>query len=327
MAEEKKSSPILRNKTNFAFSIISCSTLQLSKSSSQHVLGFVLVLAGALLFSVKAILVKLAYRYPVDSVSLLALRMLFSLPFYLLVGTWVARNRVSNFPKTKLSKEIIFMGLMGYYFASLFDFLGLKFVTAGIERLVLYIYPTIVLVITAFFWKQKIQTIQYIALLLTYLGVGIAFLDKAAIGESENFWLGTSLIACAAITYAIYIAGTGKLLPLYGTFRYTILTMSVSCAAILLHHALFFNLQLFHFPPQVYVLSLLMAFFSTVLPSFFMAEGIRLIGSNHAAIIGSIGPISTIVLAYFVLGESFGLAQFIGTVIVVIGVLLLSFKK
>lgn len=298
-----------------------------SEATKSYLLGFSLVFVGALLFSVKAILVKLAYQYPIDSVSLLALRMLFALPFYLVIGQLVSKNSHTTYPKTKLSKEIVLMGLMGYYFASLFDFWGLKFVTAGIERLVLYIYPTIVLLITVLVWKQKIQTIQYVALILTYLGVGIAFMDKAAINESENFWLGTLLIALAAITYAIYIAGSGKLLPQYGTFRYTVLTMTVSCVAIVLHHALFFQLQLFHFPPQVYWLSLFMAFFSTVLPSFLMSEGIRLIGSNNTAIVGSIGPISTIILAYFVLGESFGIAQFIGTVVVVLGVLLLSFKR
>lgn len=291
-------------------------------------LGVFWIFIGAILFSTKAIIVKLAYRYEVDSISLLALRMLFSLPFYLVLGLLWKRNQSS---KLNLSRKdywwIIIAGVLGYYGASLFDFLGLQYVTAGIERLVLYVYPTIVLLLGAVFFKQRIKRTQFIALLLTYLGVAVAFLDKAAFAGSSNFWLGVLLVFAAAFTYAIYIVLSGQLVTKIGTRKYTAWAMIAACVAVLSHHAISHQLQLFDFEAPIYWYGFIMAVFATVLPSFAVSEGIRIIGSSNAAIVGSIGPISTIVLAYFFLGEVFGSYQAIGTLIVIIGVLWLSLSK
>lgn len=290
-------------------------------------IGVLWVLSGSICFSTKAIFVKLAYRHDVDSVSLLALRMLFALPLYLIIG-WISSKHWGKVQlKRKSYLTILITGLLGYYFASLFDFLGLQYVTAGIERLVLYMYPTLVLIISAIFFRQKIKGIQILALLLTYVGIAIAFSDKNAMSSSDNFWLGVFFVAMAALSFAIYVVMSGKFIPKLGTIRYTVWTMTAACLAILIHHFINHRLQLFHFEQEVYLFAFLMAIFSTVLPSFMISEGIRRIGANNAAIIGSVGPISTIILAYFFLGELFGGYQILGTIIVIAGVVWLSFGK
>lgn len=301
-----------------------------AKENPLFLQGVLFILTGAILFSSKAIFVKLAYRYEVDSVSLLALRMLFALPLYLIIGFWTSANQKKLSELSLQRKDyfwIIASGLIGYYLASLFDFVGLQYVTAGIERLVLYVYPTLVVLIGVVFLKNPIERKQIIALVLTYVGVGIAFLDDVAWAESDEFWAGVGWVFLAAVAFAIYIVLSGQYVGRVGSRRYTVWSMLAACAAIVLHHALQQQLQLFDFVPSVYYYGLAMAIFATVLPSFAIAEGIRLIGSSNAAIAGSIGPISTILLAYFFLGESFGWYQFGGTVLVIIGVLWLSLSR
>ncbi len=289
--------------------------------------GILWVFFGAILFSGKAILVKLAYRYEVDSTSLLALRMLFSLPIFWLIGTISFKKITPQEVSLKDWMLVILIGITGYYLASLFDFIGLKYVPAVIERLILYIYPTLVLLISAIFFKIAIAKMQFISLIISYLGVLIAFFDPIAINGVEDLWLGSSLVFLAAFTYAIYIVGSGRLIPKVGTRRYTIVAMTAASSMVLLHHAIEHQLALFHFEWPVYGYALAMAIFATVLPAFMISEGIRLIGANNAAIVGSIGPISTIALAYFFLREVFGWWQLIGTVLVIMGVLLLSLYK
>ncbi len=288
-----------------------------------------LIFTGAVLFSAKAIMVKLAYRFEIDSVSLLALRMLFALPFFLLIAFF--NNRNSNKSDKPISNKdwflIFLMGSAGYYLASLFDFIGLQYITASLERLVLFMYPTLVVLINALFFKKKIKKIHLIALLLTYIGIGLAFWQENMFGRNEDLVLGASMIFISALTYAIYLVGSGEILPRVGTVRFTSYAMTVSALMILIHHAITNGLDLFGFDIGVYKLAILMATFATVIPSFLVSEGIRIIGSNKAAIIGSIGPISTIILANIFLDEQFGSLQIIGTMLVIVGVLLISLNK
>lgn len=290
-------------------------------------LGILWVFLGAILFSGKAILVKLAYRYEVDSTSLLALRMLFSLPIFWMVGAMSSKKTKVQEVSLKDWIKVILIGMIGYYLASLFDFMGLKYVPAVIERLILYIYPTLVLLISAIFLKIAITKIQLIALFISYLGISIAFFDPIAIAGVEHLWLGSFLVFLAAFTYAIYIVGSGRLIPKVGVRRYTIVAMTAASGMVLLHHAIEHQLALFDFELPVYGYALAMAIFATVMPAFMISEGIRLVGANNTAIVGSIGPISTIVLAYFFLGELFGWWQLVGTILVIIGISLLSLYK
>lgn len=300
-----------------------------SISRRQRLLAAGLVFSGALCFSAKAVFVKLAYRYEIDSISLLALRMLFSLPLFLLFAWWSSRSTNSAYtrPAKRDWLHIILVGILGYYLASMFDFLGLQYIDASIERLILFIYPTMVLLISAFWFKQKINTDQYIALVLTYIGVSLAFLCGRDIGKSANFYLGGGLIFLSALTYAIYLIGSGRLLPRFGTLQFTSYAMTAASLAVLVHHGLIYQWHLFHFAPQVYYLSILIALISTVLPAFMVAEGIRLIGAGNTAIISSVGPVSTVVLAYLFLGERLNSWQVMGGFLVVGGVLLISLRK
>ena len=293
-----------------------------------QVLAAGLILFSALCFSAKAVMIKLAYRYAVDSVSLLTLRMLFALPFFLIVA-WRTRSKGDSAKKIRFKDllEISVYGMLGYYFASLYDFMGLQYITASLERLVLFLYPTIVLFLSAALFRKRITRVQIIALALTYGGIALAFLDGQAIMRGEQVLFGGFLIFLSAIAYALYMVGASVLLPRYGSMRYTALAVSAGWIAIIIQHGVQFQWDLWGFPLEVYGLCLLMAIFSTVLPVFLVSEGIRIIGATNSAIIASIGPISTIALGYWFLGEGFGVWQLIGTLLVTVGVVYISLAK
>lgn len=296
-----------------------------SNSKYKNVIGVALVFVGAVLFSCKAILVKVAYRYDVDAVTLLTLRMVFSAPFYIAIVIY------SNFKteSANVSKDtwvkIIFLGIIGYYLASYFDFQGLKYITAGLERLILFVYPTMVVVISFFAFKRPIRKKEIIALVLTYAGIAIAVFNDLTFHQN-NILLGGTLIFFSALTYAMYLIGSGKLIPIIGTVRFTAYAMIISTIVVVLHYLLIEKVDIFNLHPQVYFLSILMAIFATVIPSFFISEGIRMIGSSSASIVGSVGPMSTILLAYLFLGENITLYQLLGTCLVLTGVLIVGVK-
>jgi len=295
----------------------------------KNILGALLVFIGAVCFSAKAVMVKLTYTHAVDAITVLTLRMLFSLPFYIVILFWNRRKLMES--RAMLTNKdwinLVIMGVVGYYLASIFDFIGLEYVTAGLERLILFIYPTIVVILSALFLKKKIGKTEYIALGLTYFGVLVVFLDDAVVVQ-KNVVLGSLFIFGSALTYAFYLVGTGQLTPKLGSVNYTALSMIISSLAVFIHYLcvggkipkLFEN-------KDVLILTVNMAVFSTVIPSFLITEGIRLMGSGRASIVASIGPVSTILLAYIFLGESFGWIQFAGTVLVLSGVLIVSFRK
>lgn len=290
-------------------------------------LGASLVFVGAVLFSAKAIFVKLAYQYTIDPVSLLTLRMVFSLPFFLAIAFLTSNKKENLFLQKKDWFHILLLGMVGYYLASLFDFQGLQYITAGLERLILFIYPTIVVVIAAILYKRPIKRVQYMALIMSYIGIFIAFAFDLNLRKQPNIGLGALLIFLSALTYAIYLIGSGKMIPKVGTMRFTAYAMSFSAFAIIIHSYFFNRLALWDFNREVYIISALMAVFSTVIPSFLISGGIKLIGSDNASIVGSVGPVSTIVLAYIFLNESVSTSQIVGTVFVLAGVLIISLKK
>lgn len=229
---------------------------------------------------------------------------------------------------TKQWVYIAFIGCLGYYVSSLLDFLGLQYISAGIERLVLFIYPTLVLLMVALFFKERIKTRQWVAVAITYGGLLIAFVAEADLQSSldKDFFLGTSLIFACAFTYASYIVGSGRLIPQVGSAKFNSYAMSFACCAVLIHFFITSDQSLLHHEPLVYVYSIAMAILSTVIPSYLVSEAIKRIGSDNAAIAGSIGPVSTILQAYIFLGEPISLLQLTGTVFVLFGVLLIGKK-
>lgn len=298
-----------------------------AKSKNNFLLGFFIAFFGAILFSTKAILVKLAYRDTgVDAVTLLALRMIFSLPIFL-ISAWVVSGRVENQKFTNRQwTYVAIIGCLGYYVSSFLDFLGLQYVTAGIERLILFIYPTLVLIISAVYFKQKIKPTQMLAIGITYIGLVIAFVGEvdSRLGQTNDFYFGSLLVFCCAITYATYIVGSGRLIPVVGAAKFNSYAMAFASIAVLLHFFITSNVSLLNLSTGAYVYGFLMAIFATVLPSYMVAEGIRRIGSGNTAIVGSVGPVSTLVLAYFLLRESFSIEQIIGTIMILIGVYIIG---
>ena len=298
------------------------------KSYSYFLAGVVICLLGAICFSTKAIFVKLAYRETqVDAVSLLALRMIFALPFFL-VSAWWSSARTENVPFTwKQWLAVAGIGCLGYYVSSLLDFLGLQYVTAGIERLILFVYPTLVLLMSAFILKVKIKPIQWLALVITYAGLMLAFWGEVRFdNQPQTFYLGVILIFICAVTYAMYIVASGQLIPAIGATKFNSYAMSFAALAVVLHFLIVNDNSLFNLDKQVYLYSFLMAIIGTVIPSYLVAIGIKRVGSGNAAIIGSVGPVSTIVQASFFLQEPIHLLQLVGTAFILGGVLMISKK-
>jgi drug/metabolite transporter (DMT)-like permease len=290
--------------------------------------GFLITLLGAILFSTKAILVKKAFfATGVDAVTLLTLRMAFSLPFYLVAAFLV--NRGSTAVKLTARQWIttILVGIFGYYLSSLFDFIGLQYISAGLERLILFLYPTFAVLINLFFFRQTIQRNQWLALLLTYIGIGVAFAGEVRLDSgTTGFWWGSFWVFVCSITYAIYLSGSGRIIPRIGSNRFTAYAM-LSATLGVFGHFLVTNGSLATLTHQNTVpYGLLLAVFATVVPSFLLAHGMKRIGSNKVAIISSIGPVSTIAQAHYFLKEPVFTEQLIGTVLVIAGILLLSWK-
>lgn len=294
--------------------------------STKTFFAFFLTFLGVLLFSAKAVLVKLAYHYDIDALSLLVLRLMFSLPFYIGVIIVTARpSKLSKFSGFDYLK-IMVLGILGYYLASYLDFAGLKYVSASLERLIIFIYPTLVVIITAIILRKRPPMEQRIAIMVTYFGVFLAFYKDTNVNGPHTL-LGTLLVFGSALSYAFYLVGTGDLLPRFGTKLFTSFAMIVSTSATLIHFFIANSNSLLHYPKEVYLLALIMAIFCTVIPSFLISEAIKRLGASNVAIMGSIGPICTISLASILLGEHLNIFQMLGTLIVVSGVLLIANRE
>jgi len=288
-----------------------------------RLVGALLVLVSGIAFSTKAILVKLAYRQGIDSISLLTLRFGFAAPFFALAAFGGRlRGGVPSALTRRDSLTILALGVLGYYLASLSDFIGLRYISAGLERLILFVYPTLVVVLEAAFFKIRLSRRQQLALLVTYAGIFLAF--RGELGSlGSDVPRGAAWVFASALTYATYLIGAGQMVPKLGSQRFTALALLSATAAVLLH-ALLSGAHVLGLPPAGYLIGLIMALLATVAPAFLLARGIALIGSGPAAIISSVGPVSTILLAYLVLQEAISPSEFLGTGLVIIGATLVA---
>ena len=291
--------------------------------------GFLITLVGAIFFSTKAIFVKLAFQSTqVDAVTLLSLRMLFSLPFYLVIAWWSGTKESAQQLTGREWLLILLMGIFGYYLSSLFDFIGLQYVSAGLERLILFLYPTFAVLLNRVWFKTKLSRTQIVALILTYLGIGIAYIGEMKVDTSNpHFYYGSFMIFLCAITYSLYLVGTGRMVPKVGATRYTAFAMLFATLGIFLHFIVTKNMQHIHLSNSLAYYAIALAIIATVLPSFMMSYGMNNIGSNNVAIITSIGPVSTIIQAHFILNEKVFDLQIYGTLLVIIGVVLIGWKS
>jgi drug/metabolite transporter (DMT)-like permease len=289
--------------------------------------GALFVAAGAIAFSGKGVIIKLAYRYGVDAVTLLALRMLFSAPFFAALGWWAARGGAVEALSWADRRALLVLGLIGYYLASYFDFLGLQYVTAALERLLLFVHPTFVVLISAMLFGRRITRRDAFAIVLSYLGIFVVFGNELT-SQPGNVALGSFWVLLSALFYAAYLIGSGRLVGRVGTLRFACYAGLISSVAVVTHFAVTRDAALlFAQAAPVYWLALLMALASTVLPIVLTMEGIRRIGAAHASIIASVGPLATIFLGAIFLGEHITAVQVAGALLVLAGVLTISLQK
>lgn len=285
-----------------------------------------LAIAGIVMFSAKAVMVKVSYRFDTDVLTILLLRMVFALPFYLVVAYQAARKSDAYQMTSKDIVSIIGLGFIGYYAASYFDFYGLKFISASLERLILFVYPTLVILISWIALRKRPSKIQILAIVITYGGIFLAFSNDLDV-SGNGLWKGVILIFFSAFTYAIYLVGSGSMIPRIGPVRFTAYAMIVSCVLVIIHYSIMHTTEVLYQPWQIYALGIAMAIFSTVVPSFLISEAIKRMGASNFAIYGSLGPISTIILAIIFLGERLDIYQIAGTVVVIVGVSIINLRK
>lgn len=250
----------------------------------------------------------------------------FALPIYLAVGLWNRKDWSKKPLKRKDYLWLLLSGGGGYYLASYFDFKGLTYITASLERLILFTYPTIVLFLSALFLKKRITGAQVISILITYTGLAVIFTDNTGItaGPIDQVLTGSVFIMLSALTYAAYLTGANYMVSRISSLRLTVWVMSISCLAVIIHYLMSSQSNLLSYPAELYILGLLMAIFATVLPSFLINEAIRRMGAPNVSIIGSLGPVSTILLSMIFLGEQLSLTQAFGALIIIGGVVVIS---
>ena len=290
----------------------------------QYLIGLVIAITGAILFSTKAIVAKLIYRYHVDAVTLIMFRMLFSLPIFAAIAIWQAHKGGALSVADRW--RLVGLGLIGYYLSSFLDFLGLQYITAGLERLILFLTPSFVLLISATFLKRKISKIECAALAVSYLGIVLVFVHDLQFGGADVL-LGGLLVLGAATSYALYLIQSGQLVMRLGSLRLVSYAMCVSSVACIGQFFALRPVSMMIQPASVYWLSLVNAMLCTVLPVFLTMIAVQRIGAPIASQAGMIGPVSTLFLGAFFLSEPITAWQLAGTVLVVGGMYLLSTKK
>lgn len=292
-------------------------------------IGFILAGLGSILFSAKAIVAKLTYMHGVDALTVIGFRMLLALPAFLTIAVWQAYKAYQGKQvalSTKQRWQVVVLGFIGYYLASLLDFLGLQYITAGLERLILFLAPTFVLLFSALFLKKLILPKQWVALAISYLGVSLVFVQDLSL-EGDHVLLGAGLVLGSALSYSFYLIGSGELLKQIGSTRLVAYAMVTSAIYTLIHFFIVEGWAGLDQPKEVYGLSLIHATLNTVFPTFMIMWAVERVGAPMTAQLGLIGPVSILFLAYWFLDEPITLMQIGGTVLVLTGAMVLSRKK
>lgn len=294
---------------------------------SQSGATFCIVAGSSILFCSKGVFAKLAYAHGGDALSVLALRMGFSLPCFLLIAALNSREQRALQANEWL--KLLGLGFVGYYLSSLVNFTGLQYVSVGLERIILYTYPSMVLAFSAFVLRKPVPPKMWIACLVAWAGIVAAFTGELhSSGENGKTALGAGLIFLSALTYGAFIIMSGATIRQVGAMRFTGITVGFSCLMILLHYALARSATaLLHEPPELYAIGLVLALFGTVAPALLLSIGLQRAGPQRFAIISSVGPVTTIFLAWAVLGERPNLAQTLGFALTLGGGLAISLLK
>ena len=279
--------------------------------------GLAMAVVGTLAFSGKAIIVKLAYRHGVDAVTLIMLRMLLALPVFVAMAWWASRGQAPLARKDWVG--VFLLGFSGYYLASFLDFAGLAYISASLERLILYLNPTIVMLLGLVLFKRRTTRRQMMAMAISYSGVVLVFGHEITIQGKEAVW-GALLVFLSAVSYALYLVYSGEMVKRVGSLRLVGLASTVACLCCLLQFVLLRPLAAALVPPEVLWLSLLNASVCTVLPVLLVMMAIERIGASMTAQTGMLGAISTILMGVVILGEPFTMWVAAGTVLVIAGI-------
>jgi drug/metabolite transporter (DMT)-like permease len=283
--------------------------------------GLALAMAGSIAFSGKAIIVKLAYRHGVDAVTLIMYRMLFALPLFVVLAWWAGRGRPSLTRRDWL--VVTGLGFSGYYLASFLDFAGLAYITASLERLILYLNPTLVLGLGVVLFKRRVTRRQIVALAVSYCGVLLVFGHEVSF-QGANAALGAGLVFASAVSYAVYLVASGEEVKRLGAVRLTGLATSVACLLCIVQFLVLRPLSAALVQPAVIWLSVLNATLCTFAPVLMVMMAIERVGASVAAQTGMIGPLSTILMGVVILGEPFTGWIVAGTLLVLAGIWLLA---
>ena len=290
--------------------------------------------AAAVLFSSKSIFIKLAYAVPgidgtapVDAATLLTLRMLVALPFFIVIGLFAGRG-AQRAPLTgRDHAALVGLGLIGYYFSSYLDFIGLRYISASLERLILYLYPTFTVLLSSLLYHKKIGRRTVLALALCYSGVALVFgHDLAGSGMSDAVWIGSGLVTISALTYAFYLVTGAEVIRRVGATRFTVYAMTVSCIACIAQFLVLNPLERLHLPAAVVGYGLLLGIVATVIPTFLTSFALTRIGANQVSLLGAVGPVATIALGAMILGETLNVWQGAGAALVIAGVLMITIR-
>ncbi|MEY4438812.1 MAG: hypothetical protein RIQ36_276 [Pseudomonadota bacterium] len=287
--------------------------------------GLLLAAAGAVAFSGKAIIVKLSYVYGVDAVTVIMYRMLFALPFFIAMGLWAERQAIAREnPLTRRDViDIVGLGFVGYYLSSYLDFLGLQYITASLERLILYLNPTLVVLLGWAIYKKPIHPIRMLAMAISYSGVMLVFSHELSFAGADVA-LGSSLVFGSAVSYAVYLLYSGQLVQRIGSLRLVGWATSVACVCCIAQFVMLRPLSAAVVPVDVLWLGVLNAVACTVAPVLMVMMAIERIGAALAAQTGMIGPMSTIALGVWLLDEPLNAWIGAGTLLVLGGVFIVS---
>jgi drug/metabolite transporter (DMT)-like permease len=294
-------------------------------SRAYWTLGLLFAVGGVLCFSLRPIFIKLAYGWTQDPVTLLALRMAFSAPFFAVVAFWSGRRSTAVPLDGRTFAQVVALGLLSYWAASFLDFLALQYISAGLGRLVLFLYPTIVVLLSALFLARRIAARELAALLLTYAGLALVMLQS--LGGDRDVWLGCALALGSSVCYAVYLVAGSQVIARVGSMRFSAYAMVAATVACLVQFAVLRPLDALAVPAPVFGYAAAMAVVSTVVPVFLTSEALKRVGANTVAIVGALGPVSTIVLGWIGLEETMTSVQIAGVALVLAGVLAVSLRR
>ena len=294
---------------------------QTPHASKRIASGMLLATTGAIAFSGKAIIVKLAYRYGVDAVTLIMYRMLFAFPIFVLMAWWASRGKPALSGKDWLG--ILGLGVSGYYLASYLDFAGLSYISASLERLILYVNPTLVLLLSLMLYRRSAGRRQALGMLISYAGVLLVFGHEVTLAGA-NVALGAVLVFLSAVCYALYLIYSGEMVQRIGSLRLVGLATSVACVLCITQFVVLRPWSAALVAPQVLWLSLLNATLCTALPELLVMMAIERLGASVVSQVGMIGPMSTILMGVVILGEPFTVWVAAGTVLVISGIFVFS---